>query len=158
MGYTTDFSGRVEVSPPLNADEINFLTKFARTRRMARTKGPYFVDGTGDYGQSRDKDVLDYNRPPEGQPGLWCQWVPTPDGKFIQWDGGEKFYNSAEWMGYLIDHFLKPGAQAAGQLKFLKPHTLNGEIEAQGEDLSDRWKLVVTDNKVMVRHAVVGYR
>jgi hypothetical protein len=149
MGYTTDFSGAVSIEPPLNAAEIEFLTKFAETRRMARTKGPYFVDGGGDYGQAREDDVTDYNRPPAGQPGLWCQWVPSEDGTTIAHDGGEKFYDSPEWMTYLIDHFLKPGAIA--DLPFLqKNHIVNGVIKAQGEDMDDRWKLVVTDNKVTV--------
>ena len=157
MGYTTDFSGRVEITPPLNAEEVTFLTKFAKTRRMERMKGPYFVDGTGHYGQDHDKDIIDHNAPPQGQPGLWCQWVPTDDGKFIEWDGGEKFYHSAEWMTYLIDHFLKAGARASSQLKFLEPHTANGEIEAQGEDSNDRWKLVVKDNKVSVKRGIISY-
>ncbi len=149
MGYTTEFLGRVEVVPPLNAEEIEFLKKFNATRRMYRKNGPYFVDGGGYLGQGRDADVIDYNSPSAGQPGLWCQWTPTDDGAAIEWDGGEKFYDSEEWMQYLIDHFLKPGACAAGELKFLQAnHVLNGIIKAQGDVMDDRWKLVVTDNVV----------
>jgi hypothetical protein len=133
MGYTTEFSGRVEVIPPLDKEEIEFLTKFSRTRRMARRKGPYFVDGAGFAGQSHEADVTDYNEPPAGQPSLWCQWIPTEDGAFIQWDGGEKFYGSSDWMKYIIEHFLKPDAIGRGELRFLKPHICNGEIEASGE-------------------------
>lgn len=158
MGYTTDFNGRVEIKPPLNASEIEFLKKFAGTRRMNRKEGPYFVDGPGMAGQDHTPGIIDYNHPPAGQPGLWCQWVPTDDGKFIEWNGAEKFYNSSEWMTYIIDHFLKADAKAKGALKFLKPHTCNGEVEAQGEDANDRWKLVVKDNKVTVKRGVVSYR
>jgi hypothetical protein len=39
MGYTTDFDGHIQVSPPLNADEIAYLKKFNETRRMKRTSG-----------------------------------------------------------------------------------------------------------------------
>lgn len=46
MGYTTTFEGSVSVVPPLNDQEIEFLNKFAETRRMRRNSGPYFVDGT----------------------------------------------------------------------------------------------------------------
>ena len=88
MGYTTDFWGEVSIDPPLNAEEIEFLTKFSRTRRMDRKNGAYYVDGTGDFGQGQDTDIVNYNRPPEGQPGFWCQWVPSKDGRFIEWDGG----------------------------------------------------------------------
>lgn len=149
MGYTTDFTGSIAISPPLNAEEIAFLKKFNHTRRMDRELGPYFVDGTEEFGQGKDRDIRDYNRPPQGQPGLWCQWTPTDDGTAIEWDGGEKFYESVAWMEYLIEHFLKPGAIAAEKLPFLQAnHILNGTITAQGEDISDRWVLEVADNEV----------
>jgi hypothetical protein len=151
MGYTTDFKGRIKIDPPLNPEEIEYLTQFACSRRMNRKKGPYFVDGTGSYGQGEDFDIIDYNRPPMGQPNLWCQWTPTADGQFLGWDGGEKFYNSPEWMLYLIEHFLKPGCNARGALPFLQNnHICNGRIEAQGEDNDDTWCLVVEDNRVYV--------
>ena len=150
MGYTTEFSGQISVNPPLNAKEIAFLEKFSRSRRMDRKNGPYFVDGTGDFGQGDDPDIRDYNRPPQGQPSLWCQWVPTDDGTAIEWDGGEKFYAGAEWMKYLIQHFIGPRPLAAVALSFLQGHTCNGEITAQGEDPDDRWMLIVKDSVVSV--------
>jgi hypothetical protein len=158
MGYTTDFEGQVDISPPLNAEEREFLTKFSDTRRMNRQKGPYFVDATGFAGQDPMPDILNYNSPPEGQPGLWCQWTPTEDGSALEWDGGEKFYESAEWMRYLIDHFLKPGAIAKSHLPFLQTnHTVNGVIRAQGEDADDRWELVVENNRVTTRALASSY-
>lgn len=149
MGYTTQFQGRIEIVPPLNQAEIDFLTKFANTRRMDRRNGPYFVDGSGFMGQGEDADVINHNVPPAGQPGLWCKWVPTEDGTSLVWDEREKFYHSVEWMKYLIHHFLEQGAIAAAELPFLQAnHRLNGSIMAQGEDMNDRWKLIVTDNVV----------
>ncbi len=163
MGYTTDFEGSVTVEPPLNVHEIAYLRKFAQTRRMARTLGPYHVDGLGSFGQGQDADVLNYNQPPEEQPGLWCDWEPTEDGTGIEWNGTEKFYNSVEWMRYLIDTFLKPSAtvrNAATEERhlgwfypaefahFTFDHVVNGTIAAQGEDPDDTWRLVVTDNVV----------
>jgi hypothetical protein len=118
MGYTTEFDGSVSISPPLNAHEIAYLRKFATSRRMDRARGPYFVDGSGPFGQGHDDDIRDFNKPPGGQPGLWCRWEPTKDGTAITWSGVEKFYNSEEWMTYLIDLFLKPrrgAGQRAGQ-------------------------------------------
>ncbi len=168
MGYTTDFAGEVIIVPPLNGDEIAYLNDFATTRRMDRTGGPYFVKGEGDFGQGNGPDqVNNHNGPPTGQPGLWCQWRPGDDGNVIEWDGGEKFYNSVEWMEYLIDHFLKPGAvastvedideQDARIRNFTFDHVLNGEIYAQGEDYDDRWKLVVENNVVKTAQAVITY-
>ncbi len=145
MGYTTFFKGSIDIEPPLNVDEINYLTAFSHSRRMKRDQGPYYVG-------SEEDGVLDYNRSPDCQPGLWCQWIPCEDGKSLVWDEGEKFYESALWMAYVIDHFLAPDAIAkqANPAEFAKfvPHTLNGEIEAVGEDPDDRWLLEVVDNTV----------
>jgi hypothetical protein len=153
MGYTTEFTGSVAVVPPLNLSEITYLRKFNETRRMSRTRGPYYVGGGGYMGQDREEDVLDYNNPDPTQPGLWCKWMPTEGGDAIEWDGNEKFYCSEEWMVYLIDHFLKLGAAAAssGEQQFTGftfDHVVNGVIEAQGEDADDMWRLVVKDNVV----------
>lgn len=156
MGYTTDFEGSVAIEPPLNAAEISFLSQFNQTRRMARKLGPYYVGGTGSYGQGHDPDIINFNEPPRGHPSLWCQWTPTEDGAEIVWDEGEKFYGSAEWMTYIIDHFLKPGCLAQKELPFLQGnHTCNGVIYAQGEDPSDIWRLIVTDNQVDVQTGTV---
>jgi hypothetical protein len=159
MGYTTDFSGEISIEPPLSAEEIAFLTKFNCTRRMRRGKGPYYVDGGGFMGQGddTDTDILDGNSPPEGQPGLWCQWEPSDDGTVIQWDGGEKFYNAAEWMAYLVEHFIGAAPLAKRELPFLEGHVCNGEILAAGEDPDDRWMLVVKNNRVTVRNATISY-
>ena len=155
MGYTTTFIGKINIEPVLNAEEIDYLNKFSGTRRMNRIKGPYYVDNAGMAGQDHEEDILNYNQPPDGQPGLWCQWVPTEDGSALVWDEVEKFYDAAEWMKYLIEHFLKPGPIAKSiepdRFTFLRGHTLSGVIEAQGEESDDRWDLVVADNKVMTR-------
>ena len=152
MGYTTEFSGMLNVDPPLSEREIEFLKKFSETRRMDRERGPYFVDGNGDFGQERDPDIRDFNRPPEGQPGLWCQWVPTEGGSGIEWDGSEKFYNSAQWMAYLISHFIgeKPAAKARHpeEFGFLSGHRVSGRIYAAGEETGDDWRLDVADGRV----------
>ena len=111
---------------------------------MARNVGPefgvegeFYVDGKGFAGQDSDETILDYNRPPRTQPGLWCQWVPSEDGQFIQWDGSEKFYNYVEWLKYLIDKILAP-----------RGYKLNGVVGWQGEDRGDIGKIEVVDNVV----------
>ncbi|MFF3151845.1 hypothetical protein [Streptomyces sp. NPDC057910] len=153
MGYTTEFDGKVTITPPLNPSEIAYLRQFAETRRMRRANGPYYIDGTGPYGQGFDADVTDGNRPPEGQPGLWCQWTPTSDGSALVWDGMEKFYEPVAWMSYVIEHFLKPGAVAAASnlpyfADFTFDHVVDGVIDAQGEDPDDVWQLTVVRNSV----------
>jgi len=143
MGYTTEFEGVIKVTPPLSTEEINYLNKFSDSRRMNREAGPYYV---GD-----DEDgVYNYNLPPKGQPGLWCQWIPTDDGTGIEWDGSEKFYHAEEWMQYLIDHFFGASPIAkqvdpdAGD--FLQSHTFEGVINAFGEERGDIWRLRIDES------------
>ena len=144
MGYTTEFKGQFKLDKPLSVADLNFLKKFNETRRMARNlpeeygvQGEFYVDGSGSFGQDREKSVIDYNTPPSTQPGLWCQWVPTEDGEAIEWDGGEKFYNYVEWIKYLIDKILKP-----------RGYVLNGSVRWRGEDFDDDGTIIVEDNEV----------
>lgn len=152
MGYTTEFEGEISIDPPLSADEWDYLKRFAHTRRMWRGEGPYFVRGSGLRGQGDDPDIIAPNDPGPLQPGLWNQWVPNDEGTALIWDSGRGFYDSPEWMLFLIDHFLKPGAYAVGKVPgIVGGHVLNGEIEAQGDDENDKWTLVVKDNEVFLR-------
>lgn len=156
MGYSTFYEGQIEITPPLNKDEMDYLSKFRETRRMHREKGPYFVDGSGFMGQGNDDDILDFNSPDPSQPGLWCKWEITEDGRFIEWDGGEKFYGDIQWMRYLIDHFLKPDALAKEALPFLQcNHVMNGTIYSQGEEIDDTWAIHVENNMVEGRKIAI---
>lgn len=162
MGYTTDFYGEIEVDPPLNEHEVSYLKDFANTRRMKRHNGPLYVKGSGFKGQGSDADITDYNTPPAGQPGLWCQWVPSENGKAIAWDFGEKFYRAAEWMAFIVDllsrkrtpeELLEMVKQDERFAHFSFDHVLNGQIEAQGEDPDDKWRLYVENNEVSTAYA-----
>jgi len=153
MGYTTDFEGSFNITPVLSQKDNEFLTKFSETRRMARRVGPeygiegeFYVDGTGWAGQDSDKNVINYNRPPSTQPGLWCQWVPTDDGSELVWNGGEKFYNYVEWLQYLIDKILAP-----------RGYTLNGECQWFGEERDDVGVIIVKNNIVTTKVGKLTY-
>lgn len=156
MGYTTDFEGSFNITPVLSQKDNEFLTKFSETRRMARNVGPeygiegeFYVDGDGDrdWSWSDPKtNVIDYNKPPSTQPGLWCQWVPTDDGSELVWDGGEKFYNYVEWLQYLIDKILAP-----------RGYTLNGECRWFGEERDDVGVIIVKNNIVTTKVGKLTY-
>ncbi len=162
MGYSTDFTGRFAVTPPLKPHHAAYLKAFSETRRMVRDatyikdairagsmkdplreavllpigkQGRYFVGGGGFHGQDHDGSVIDHNLEPKGQPSLWCRWVPSEDGSGIEWDGGEKFYYYADWIEYLIEHFLKPWG-----------YVLNGSVKWQGEVPADRGVMRMKDN------------
>lgn len=147
MGYTTHFTGKFVLDRSLDKETELFLRKLATTRRMKRNlpsqyglDGEFFVDGEGDFGQHRDESIVDYNRPPRTQPGLWCQWIPTDEGTSIEWDGGEKFYYYVEWLQYIISRVLAP-----------KNYMLSGEVNWQGEHSDDFGKIVVVDNTVYTK-------
>lgn len=158
MGYTTWFNGSLTFNKPVTEELKNYVNKFSNVRHMKRdveklkeiypnwidncykgnlgNDGEYFIGGTGFMGQGRDKDIVDYNNPPFGVPGLWCQWIITDDDE-LEWDGNEKFYNYVEWLEYLINKFFEP-----------EGYILNGTIEFEGEDSGDRGYIKVTNNIV----------
>jgi len=142
----------------LTPEHAAYLKQFNCTRRMRRDpakvlllsdpiraavglpvgeEGEYFVGGGGDFGQAHDDSILDYNKPPGAQPGLWCKWRPNEDGTAIVWDGGEKFYDYVAWLEYLIGHFLEPWG-----------YVLNGRMDWQGEQDDDCGTILVRDNQV----------
>jgi hypothetical protein len=97
----------------------------------------YFVGGIGYRGQDEDVSNLDHNRPPRGQPGLWCQWVPNKDGSAVVWDEGEKFYDYVAWIKYLIEHFLRPWG-----------YILDGDVSWEGEEAPDEGVIRIRDSIV----------
>lgn len=163
MGYTTDFFGELEISPPIKQEHADYINKFNDTRRMKRNEfvatylddpvrqaaglpvgeqGCFFVGGIDYKGQGRDASVIEDSYPPAGQPGLWCQWR-IEEGHLV-WDGGEKFYYYEEWLEYLIANFFGPWG-----------YTLNGSIDWYGEDSDDRGVIFVKDNMVESVGAVI---
>ena len=102
--------------------------------------GAYFVGGTGDFGEDRTPDVIDYDMlmSERGeQPGAWCQWTPSEDGTAIKWNGAEKFYEYVPWLEYLIEHFLGPWG-----------YKVSGEVAWVGEEPGDAGEIAVADNVV----------
>lgn len=170
MGYTTYFDGAFNLDRPLAPEHAVYLMAFGSTRRMVRDaaltakrpdplreavglpvgqEGGYFVGEAGFRGQEHTPDIIDHNTPPQGQPELWCQWIPDEDGTAIVWDEGEKFSHYIEWLQYLIDHFLTPWG-----------YTLSGEVTWNGEESADFGKIVVVSSSVVRNRVMIhkGYR
>lgn len=164
MGYTTEFSGKFNVNPLLHPDHVAYLKGFADQRHMKRDVAvlatvpdplrttvnlPLGVEGeyslVDEY--AVPGSVLDHNREPSTQPGLWCQWIPTDDGSAIQWDGNEKFYNYTEWLQYIIDHFMRPWG-----------YELNGRVMWSGEDTADSGVITVEHNIMTIDEFQPGLR
>lgn len=155
MGYTTYFSGQFAITPPLSKEQVDYLVAFSEQRRMTLNlkviesipdpkreavglpigeQGCYFVAVNG---QPAWHGIADYNSPPSGQPGLWCDWTPTDDGSGLEWNGGEKFYDYTEWLEYIVEHFLQPWGRV-----------LSGSVEYRGEEADDRGTIYAKDNKI----------
>lgn len=165
MGYSTSFKGSFALDKNLTNEQLNYLRKFAETKRFKRDvnklvdmpdpireavnlplgeDGSYFVGGTGFFGQDHDSSVILENHmtvKPTSQPGYWCQWTPNDDGDAIKWDGGEKFYNYIEWIEYIIEHFLNPWG-----------YKVNGSVSWRGDDREDRGKIHVENNVVTIEY------
>jgi hypothetical protein len=153
MGYTTDFSGSFRLNKKLDKETLEFLTKFAQTRRMKRDRamlkahfgkdfgvdGEFYVYGDGQFGQGNGGFVVDHNRPPRTQPSLWCQWTPNEDGTEIAWDEGEKFYSYVAWIEYIIEKILEP-----------RGYSLTGNVNWTGEDSNDIGVISIVENKVTI--------
>lgn len=90
---------------------------------------------------SDKRAIVDHNRPASTQPGLWNQWIPSSDGKGIEWDGGKKFYDYVKWLEYIIKNFLIPWG-----------YTLNGNVKFQGENSEDRGIITVANNIVKMEY------
>lgn len=119
MGYSTDFEGSFKFNKTLDVETMNALNKFSED---------------------------DHREEDKGFPGIWCQWIPTEDGKCLEWDEGEKFYNYVEWLEYLIKEFLAP-----------KGYVLNGEVEWTGEENGDIGLIIVKDNIVTTKEGKIVY-
>ena len=135
MGYLTDFSGQIQIVPPLNAAEIGYLQEFS-------------------FGE------VSYSK--HDEPDSHCDFIPDNSGKFIKWDGTEKTSDAVEWVQFLINHFLKEGAIASNCSssefeEFTFNHVLNGELEADGEKSGDLWLLKVANNRVTRHEAIITY-
>ncbi|MGP1405034.1 hypothetical protein [Filifactor alocis] len=166
MGYNTEFEGSFEFEEKLTSEMIQYINRFSTTRRMKRDvekikeihsdwkkfsfngdlgeDGEYFVGDSKwilDWKSKNDIDpsIIDYDEPPAKQPGLWCKWMISLDGKYLKWDGNEKFYNYIKWLEYLINHFFTPN-------KIF----MNGNVVWRGDDFDDMGKITVEHNKITV--------
>jgi hypothetical protein len=159
MGHTTDFVGNLTVAPRLNDTEIEFLNAFATSRRCRRPGGPYDVPGNPGAGDWRDFPTDLDNLPATGQPGLWCNWEVCWEGDCLCWNGTEKSYRMVEWLRYLIEHFLKPGAKAQPDPRFSGftfDHVVSGMVVGCRRDTKELFAVRVTDNRVRTRVLQAG--
>jgi len=156
MPYETTITGEFAIDPPLSAAHLAYLLAFSRTRHMWCANralkqrpdplrvaaglplgrgGAYFVGGLDMLAHSLAA-VTNSLIPPHGQPGLYCKWRPTSDGRALVWQGGGAHYE--EWLAYLMKHFLLPWG-----------YVLCGRVEWQGKRATDRGVIRIEENLVV---------
>jgi len=69
----------------------------------------------------------------------YIQFEITDDYSGLKWDGNEKFYYIPEAVNIILDNM---------RIKF-PDFELEGEMLAQGEEILDRWKLVIEDGRAV---------
>jgi hypothetical protein len=85
MGYTTQFDGKVTVTPALSLDEYNKFKELSQRR---------------------------HDHP--AAPSYYCQWEPSKNGTSFAWDGNEKFYGSEQWMALIVAALAAAGHTCNG--------------------------------------------
>lgn len=156
MGYNTNFSGALTVTPPLNKHERDYLADFADTRQTSPDHGQLVVNPTGS---------IRGNDPQDNKPGIWCNWI-VDEHDNLTWNEMEKTYDHAEWLVWIITHLLGPESRAFVRMHlnddtrlahFTHDHVVNGVVDAQGEDHDDMWRIKVTDSHVEVQYPEIVY-
>ena len=159
MSYEIEYAGQFDLNTPLTEAHRAYLDRFSSTRRMKRNveelaltpdpirmaallpngpEGAYFVGSSAFMGQDMDApSVIEPDKPPTGQPGLWCVWSPNPEGTAIGCWEPSPVYEFSEWLQYLITNFLIPWG-----------YTVSGEVTLTGDDEAELGKIVVVENRV----------
>ncbi len=159
MGYCTEFSGSLTITPALTNEQSDFIKLHANTRRMKRDpnvllqmygwehllpwannygpEGTYFARDDGNYGQNQnDKSIINFNAAPQWL-SLWCPWTINSEWE-LECESG-KAYEYKEWLEFMIEHFFKPWGC-----------TLAWVVHYRWEDFTDVGQIIVKDNVVVI--------
>ncbi|HKX67639.1 MAG TPA: hypothetical protein VJN29_10475 [Intrasporangium sp.] len=181
MGFSTTFMGRLDIEPRLNSAEVEWLRAYAELDRRYFTD-PYEVPMNPKAFRLERERQLEEERqqlragskgkrlaateaftsltPGDGSPYAHLDWKPCMDGCCLSWDNRtDKSRMAEEWLQYLIDHFLRPGASARRSAKpdfsqFTFDHVLNGVIAAERDDTRALWLIRCRDNEISTEQLV----
>ena len=115
MGYTTEFTGILKISPELKESELLYLLKY-----FGEDVRDHIEWHTNEF--ARNLDYIDLRL--------------SDNLQGIEWnDESEKTYEMVDQVNFIITEMKK----------ILHSFELSGELLAQGEEIYDRWKLIIKD-------------
>jgi len=129
--HDTVFLGRIEVRPPLNEAERDYLSDLAGSSSTLRGT----PTGRGDV----------------SVPFARLAWEPCEAGCCLTWSGQERSRNMHLSLRFLVDHLLKAGAKAAGHKRlggFTCDHVLDGTVVGRRYDDERVYVAEVTANRI----------
>jgi len=164
MGFITRYLGRFDITPALNAVEVEWLQSFAAIHRRHYSE-PYEVamnPRAVEQAAARRSSAGASRSSPgpfttlvvrDGSPSPHLDWVPCPTGCCLQWTGDEKSRAAEEWVGYLIDHFLRPNAHASRGDRpdfdeFTFDHVVSGVVAGCRNDNRELFLIRCLDNEL----------
>lgn len=161
MGHGTNFLGHLDITPPLNDAEADWLRAFAEIDRR-HYRDPYDVAMNPRVVEQEDAHAARWTddstpdpfaslSPRDGTPYPHLPWVPCGLGCCLRWNGAEKSRMALEWLEYLTDHFLRPGAhaQTSGKPEFAHftfDHEVNGTLACERDDTDELYLIRARDN------------
>jgi hypothetical protein len=179
--------GKIQITPPLQANHLAYLARFHRIRHMKwdvrllekmrdplrkavglplGLEGAYYVAGEI-MPLYPGPEIIDSNSPPNGQPALWCSWEPSGDGGSYIWGNGDKNYAYKAWLEYLIAHFFKPWHyQLSGRVEcsyyFCKYVHPNGDEDDEENEVEipcvQKSELIVKDDNLVIENVLGTFR
>ena len=163
------YAGQIKVAEKMPIDIVNYINCFSAIRHVKRdnkklkeihpdwaehvfdyrlgTQGEYYVpiNEPNEKDNYDDKSIVDFDNPPDTQPGLWCPWVLGGERTFEglenaiiewgQWEQEMSGYEDFKWMKYMIDKFLK-----------VKGYVCNGIISGIGENDTGHFIIAIENN------------
>lgn len=155
MGYTTYFSGAVDITPPLNEHEISYLEDFSQTIHKTYADNRPLAVYPVDTPDAQLPEVVENFQAPAPKPGIHCTWTVTDNGsQLVTADDSDHNYDHPQWLAFLIEHLFDPANPDAlihrhrgddPRLKHFTAHTFRGVLSADGEGDDDHWYIFVGD-------------